>query len=66
MKMHATVSHSSVSVDAIWQAAYQRGIRDALDQLAELARDPQQIRGEASIAEARRRLCGQRRRTTAT
>lgn len=62
MKMQTIESHSSVSVDAIWQPAYQRGIRDTLDQLAGLARDPQRARGEASIVEALRRLGRQRRR----
>jgi hypothetical protein len=49
-------SSGVVSIDAVWQAAYQRGLRDALDEMAKIARSARQPRGEASVDEARRRL----------
>jgi hypothetical protein len=60
MKMTATATtttlHDFVSIDELYQTAYRRGLIDALDQLAELARDPRKLRGVEAVAEARRRL----------
>jgi hypothetical protein len=47
-----------VSLTAVYEAAYARGVRDALDQLAEMARDSRAPRGRAAVAEARTRLLG--------
>lgn len=57
MTTTATVTpHDFVSIDELYQTAYRRGLVDALDQLAELARDPRKLRGVEAVAEARRRL----------
>jgi hypothetical protein len=51
-----TNTPESVSVDQVYRAGYHRGIQDALDQLAEIARDPRRLRGVTAVAEARRLL----------
>ena len=49
-------SDELVKVDAIWQAAYRKGIHDTLDELYALARDPRRLRGEVALAEVRRHM----------